>query len=76
MGRRLAQARAVLGLTQAGLAEGGGVSVRAIENYEQGLREMSAIALARLCRAHRIDPYWLLTGETPDAAGWAAPPPA
>jgi DNA-binding transcriptional regulator YiaG len=37
--------RARLGLTQAQLAEALGVSVRAIENWEQGLRRIPMIAV-------------------------------
>ena len=44
---KLAQLRKAAGLTQAQLAEASGLSVRMIQNYEQGFRDVNGIGIKR-----------------------------
>ena len=50
-GARLKALREQRGLTQAKLAEAAGISLGAVRNYEQGLREPSLAAGVKLARA-------------------------
>lgn len=65
LGRRLADIRARLGLSQAQLAEQLGVSPRSYQSYERGERDAPTASLIDLCQKFDIDPTWLLLG--PDA---------
>ena len=65
LGRRLADIRSRLGLSQTELAGELGVSPRTYQSYERGERDAPTASLIELCQKFDIDPTWLLLG--PDA---------
>ena len=65
LGRRLADIRSRLGLSQTELAGELGVSPRSYQSYERGERDAPTASLIELCQKFDIDPTWLLLG--PDA---------
>ena len=62
-GRRLHAVREHLGHTQAGFAEALGMPFRTYQNYERGVREISAPAMRALLVVFGVDPAWFLSGE-------------
>lgn len=60
---RLAHARKHFGLSQRGLADKLGISVRSYQNYEQGEREVQSSVICALWQRLEVQPVWLLTGE-------------
>jgi transcriptional regulator with XRE-family HTH domain len=63
VGRRLAQTRIALGLTQDDLAEQLNVSRGALGNWEQGSRLADPGAIARMARRHRVTMDWIYLGD-------------
>lgn len=59
---RLKAAREALGLSQQGLADVGGVSLRSQQNYEAGLRNPDSAYLAAIAAAG-ADVLYILTGQ-------------
>lgn len=62
IGRRLAELRERLSLTQDAFAETLGVSRRAYVNYERGEREIPVGLVKALYDTYHVDFMWLLTG--------------
>lgn len=60
--RRLLSVRQLLGQTQKAFAESLYISLRALQNYEQGERKIPAEVLITLARVHSIDPVWVMDG--------------
>lgn len=65
-GRRIAEARANSGLSQAALATKIGVSSGAISQWETGRAVPEAEKFTALADALGVEPSWLLTGDEPD----------
>lgn len=68
---RLVAIRSHFGLSQTGMAESCGVSLRAYRNYEYGEREPTIIVVLSLYLNLKVSPIWLLAGSGPmiEAAG-------
>lgn len=64
LGRRIASARALLGLNQLELAKHIGVSANAISMYEKDQRSPKPEMLSALSRALDVSVDWLLHGES------------
>ena len=63
---KLKSARVAAGMSQADLAELAGVSIRTLQNYERGAREIEraeALLVLKLARALDIDPWLLMESE-------------
>lgn len=72
IGRRLREAREVLGLTQEQAAAALGVQRTSVTSMEQGKRNVSAAELARLSSIYRRSVDWLLgREESPTVEGSA-----
>ncbi len=72
IGRRLREAREVLGLTQEQAAAALGVQRTSVTSMEQGKRNVSASELARLSSIYRRSVEWLLgREESPTVEGSA-----
>ncbi|WP_420464980.1 helix-turn-helix domain-containing protein [Panacagrimonas sp.] len=63
-GRRLAELRARLGMTQAELATALGVSHRSIQGYEAGTQEVSSEVLVGLRELFDVNADWILFGPS------------
>ena len=68
LGRRLADIRSRLGLSQTELAGELGVSPRSYQSYERGERDAPTASLIELCQNFDIDPTWLLLGPVAKAS--------
>lgn len=79
-GERIRKVRAERSLAE--FAAGFGIHKNTLSRYERDEGVPDADFLARLCRAYRINPAWILTGEGPerlpeaDGVGPAGPPDA
>lgn len=65
VGKRLASARSERGLSQSDLAHLLSVSLRSVQKYEHGERDLPSQAIVALYRAWNISPLWLLLGQDP-----------
>jgi len=65
MNERLKKIRENLKLTQKEIAEKVGISLRAWQNYELGLRKVPTNLVKTLYEQLSVNPIWLLTGEGP-----------
>jgi transcriptional regulator with XRE-family HTH domain len=64
LGQRIRQARERLGMTQEILAERAGKDQRAISEYENGKRRLSAVDLPMFARALEVSLLYFFDGET------------
>lgn len=62
MAQRFLSVRIEEGLSQQAFADSLGISLRAEQNYERGVRRLPAEVLLALARTYRIDPLWVLDG--------------
>lgn len=60
--QRFLAVRIELGVSQQAFADRLGISLRAEQNYERGVRRLPADVLMALARAFSIDPLWVLDG--------------
>lgn len=65
IGKRLAEVRTELALSQKEFAAALGTSIASYQKYEYGERELPISIAARLYVEHKVNPAWLLQG--PDA---------
>lgn len=63
MGKRIADRRKTMGITQEKLAEQMGVSIQMISNMERGRKAVRPENLASLCKALNTSADYILTGE-------------
>ena len=73
-GARLAALRQDLGLTQAGLAERLGVTVKAVTYYEREMSSPTTRTLAKIAAALGVEPVELLGEPSPKRAAKPGPP--
>lgn len=59
---RLLALREDLGLSQQQFADALGISLRAAQNYERGVRKLPAETLIEIARRFQIDPLWIMDG--------------
>ena len=59
---RFLRVRLNAGLSQQAFADALGISLRGEQNYERGVRKLTADVLLAIARIYRIDPLWILEG--------------
>lgn len=60
--RRFLAVRLYLGLSQQLFSQALGISLRAEQNYERGVRKLPAEVLIEIARKYSIDPLWIMDG--------------
>ena len=66
MGKRIAQRRKELGLSQEGLAEQAGISPQTMSTAERGTKALRPENLLKISKALNVSTNFLLTGEMND----------
>lgn len=62
VGNRLKALRTALGYSQSAFSDSLAISLRALQNYEQGERKAPADLLIALVRKFNVDPVWVIDG--------------
>lgn len=71
IGKRIAEARTVLGMTKQGLARRVGFSWRVVHEWETGMAEPAAMCIAPLAEALGVSVGWLLGEPTAELTAMA-----